>query len=102
MAAKILIVDDEASIRDLLTLTLEAAGFATMVAADAQAAEIKLADAQPDVVLLDWMLPGTSGLELARSLRRNPEYSDLNIIMLTARGEEQSMITGLEGGADDY
>lgn len=102
MAAKILIVDDEASIRDLLTLTLEAAGFATMVAADAQSAEIKLADAQPDVVLLDWMLPGTSGLELARSLRRNPEYSDLNIIMLTARGEEQSMITGLEGGADDY
>src|SRR5699024_3804311 len=102
MTARILIVDDEDSIRDMLTLTLETAGFETCTAADAHAAEIQLADEQPDLVLLDWMLPGTSGLELARSLRRNPEHADLNIIMLTARGEEDSKASGLASGADDY
>lgn len=102
MTAKILIVDDEDAIRELLMLGLEAAGFEVREAADARAALTQLADQRPDLMLLDWMLPSISGIELARRLKRDPDFADLPIIMLTARGEEDSKVLGLESGADDY
>ena len=102
MTAKILIVDDEAPIRHLLTTALEAADFDTCEAADARAALEQLASERPHLILLDWMLPAISGPELARRLKRDANYADIPIIMLTARGEEDSKVHGLESGADDY
>lgn len=102
MQAKILIVDDEPAICQVLTLALEAADFTTLSVHDGKAAWQALVDYQPDLLLLDWMLPQISGIELARRIKQSEDFKVLPIIMLTARGEEDSKITGLESGADDY
>jgi two-component system phosphate regulon response regulator PhoB len=102
MHKRILIVEDEASIREMVAFALRKADMDVVQAADARAAEIALADAPPDLILLDWMLPGTTGLELARRLRRQEHTADVPIIMLTARGEEMDRVNGLEAGVDDY
>ena len=98
----ILIVEDEAAIRGMLMIVLEQAGFTPVAAADIDSAQKILADNGPDLLLLDWMLPGVSGVEWARRLKKDPSYRDLPIIMLTARGEEEDKVRGLEIGADDY
>lgn len=99
---KILIVDDEPAIRDMLRVALEMADYHCMEASNAQEAHGLIIDEQPDLILLDWMMPGTSGIELARRLKRDEVTADLPIIMLTAKGEEDNKIQGLEVGADDY
>jgi len=99
---KILVVDDEGPIRDMLRVALEMAEYNVIEAADAQEAHGLIVDQKPDLVLLDWMLPGTSGIELARRLKRDEVTRELPIIMLTAKGEEDNKIQGLEVGADDY
>ncbi len=101
-AKKILLVEDEAAIREMVIMALERAGFDVREAGDAQQAERRLADGLPDLILLDWMLPGTSGIELARRLRRDDYTREVPIIMLTARSEEDDRIRGLDVGADDY
>ncbi len=98
----ILVVDDEAPIRDMLRVALEMAEYSVLEAGDAQEAHTVIVDKRPDLVLLDWMMPGTSGVELARRLKRDDVTKDLPIIMLTAKGEEDNKIQGLEIGADDY
>jgi two-component system phosphate regulon response regulator PhoB len=101
-ARKVLIVEDEAPIRQMIAFSLTRAGFEVDEAADCSSARVRIADGRPDLVLVDWMLPDASGLELTRSLRRDEASSGLPIIMLTARAEERDKVTGLEGGADDY
>ncbi|MFL0803962.1 MAG: phosphate regulon transcriptional regulator PhoB [Agarilytica sp.] len=98
----ILVVDDEAPIRDMLRVALEMAEYTVLEAGDAQEAHSLIVDTPPDLILLDWMLPGTSGIELARRLKRNDVTEDIPIIMLTAKGEEDNKIQGLDVGADDY
>ncbi|NLY12081.1 MAG: phosphate regulon transcriptional regulatory protein PhoB [Gammaproteobacteria bacterium] len=98
----VLIVDDEAPIREMLAVALEMAGYNCLEASNAQTAHALAVDHQPDIILLDWMMPDVSGLELARRLRRDPVTAETPIIMLTARGEEDNKIQGLESGADDY
>lgn len=103
MAGKtILIVDDEAPIREMIAVALEMAGYDCVEAENTQQAHASIIDKQPDLILLDWMLPGTTGIELARRLKRNELTADIPIIMLTAKGEEDNKIQGLEVGADDY
>ena len=103
MAGKtILIVDDETPIREMIAVALEMAGYECLEADNAQAAHARIVDRKPDLLLLDWMLPGTTGIELARRLKRDEMTSDIPIIMLTAKGEEDNKIQGLEVGADDY
>jgi len=102
MKQRILVVEDEAPIRQMIAFTLSRAGFDVDEAEDSSGARARIADARPDLVLIDWMLPDTSGLELTRLLRRDEACKDLPIIMLTARAGEKDKITGLEGGADDY
>lgn len=99
---KILIVDDEPSIRDMIAVALEMAGFECLEAADAKEAYALVVDERPQMILLDWMLPGTTGIELARRLKRDDLCRDVPIIMLTAKSEEDNKILGLEAGADDY
>jgi two-component system phosphate regulon response regulator PhoB len=99
---KILLVEDEAAIREMTTMALERAGFGVVAAEDASSAERLLSDGLPDLILLDWMLPGGSGIELARRLRRDEYTREVPIIMLTARSEEEDRIRGLDSGADDY
>lgn len=99
---KILVVDDESAIRDMLRVALEMANYEVLEAANAQEAHSLVIDQRPDLVLLDWMMPGTSGLELARRLKRDEVTANLPIIMLTAKGEEDNKIQGLDVGADDY
>lgn len=101
-AHKILIVEDEQPIREMIAFHLSRAGYETLEAADCRTARQLLADEQPDLALIDWMLPDISGLELTRMLKRDKDYEDLAIIMLTARAEERDKISGLDGGADDY
>ncbi|WP_263081249.1 phosphate regulon transcriptional regulator PhoB [Endozoicomonas sp. Mp262] len=101
-AKKILIVDDEEPIREMVAISLEMAGFDCIEAADAREAHAKIVDQKPDLVLLDWMLPDISGIELARRLKRSEMTSEIPIVMLTAKGEEDHKIRGLETGADDY
>ncbi len=101
-ANKVLIVEDEQPIREMIAFHLSRAGFETLEAADSRSARELLADERPDLALIDWMLPDTSGLELTRMLKRDKDYEDLAIIMLTARAEERDKISGLDGGADDY
>jgi two-component system phosphate regulon response regulator PhoB len=101
-ANKILIVEDEAPIREMIAFHLSRAGFETLEAPDCRTARELLVDEQPDLALIDWMLPDMSGLELTRVLKRNKENEDLAIIMLTARADEYDKVAGLEGGADDY
>ncbi|MBS9403322.1 phosphate regulon transcriptional regulator PhoB [Halomonas sp. TRM85114] len=103
MTAKtVLIVDDEASIREMIAVALEMADYHVLEADDAQTAHAMVVDHQPDLVLLDWMMPGTSGIELARRLKREETTAEIPIIMLTAKGEEDNKIQGLDAGADDY
>ena len=102
MKGKILLVEDEAPIREMLGYTLMKAGYTLREAADVEQARPILAGDRPDLVLLDWMLPGMSGAEYARRIRSNPDTSDIPIIMLTARGEEADKVRGLDTGADDY
>ena len=97
-----LVVEDETAIRDMIAFALKRAGIAPMLAEDARAAQMAIADRLPDLILLDWMLPGTSGLELARRLRREDLTREIPIIMLTARGEEDDRVLGLDAGVDDY
>ncbi len=99
---KILIVDDEAPIREMLVMALEMADYECLQAGDAQTAHSLVVDCNPDLILLDWMMPGISGIELARRLKRDAATAEIPIIMLTARSEEDNKIQGLEAGADDY
>ena len=99
---RILVVEDEGAIRDMLATVLRHGGFEPIPAADAQDALLAIGDHRPDLILLDWMLPGMSGIELARRLKRDEVTRDVPIIMLTARGEEADKVRGLESGADDY
>jgi two-component system, OmpR family, phosphate regulon response regulator PhoB len=99
---RILVVEDEASIRQMLRLALERAQYQVMEAGDVQAARLKLAEARPDLILLDWMLPGVSGVELARELKGDAQRRDIPIIMVTARAEEEDRVRGLNIGCDDY
>jgi two-component system phosphate regulon response regulator PhoB len=98
----VLIVDDEAAIVTMLRYNLEKEGFAVSEAADGEEALTRIAERKPDVILLDWMLPLVSGIEVCRQIRRAPELRSLPIIMLTARGEESDRVRGLNCGADDY
>ena len=98
----VLIVDDEAAIREMVSLALETAKFNVLEASDAQEGRAIIIDSQPDVVLLDWMMPGTTGLELLRRLRRDPLTEKIPVILLTAKTSEDSKITGLDSGADDF
>ena len=98
----ILIVDDEAAIREMVVMALEMAGYQCLEAAGAKEAHSLVVDSRPDLILLDWMLPDVSGIELARRLKRDQLTAEIPIIMLTAKGEEDHKIQGLETGADDY
>jgi len=98
----ILIVEDEPAIRDMVAFALRRAGMEPAHAADARAAQNMIVERVPDLILLDWMLPGMSGLDLARRLRKEELTRDVPIIMLTARGEETDRVGGLEAGVDDY
>ncbi|UNK41403.1 phosphate regulon transcriptional regulator PhoB [Luteimonas sp. S4-F44] len=102
MQKRILIVDDEPAIRDMVAFALRKGEFEPMHAGDAREAQSAIVDRVPDLILLDWMLPGTSGLELARRWRKDALTRDIPIIMLTARGEENDRVGGLEAGVDDY
>ena len=98
----ILIVEDEPAIRQMIAFGLRRGGFEVREAVDYREAREALADQRPDLVLVDWMLPDMSGLELTRTLKRDRETRELPVIMLTARAEEGDKVTGLESGADDY
>ena len=98
----ILIVDDEAPIREMIAVALEMAGYECLEADNSKDAHALIVDRKPDLILLDWMLPGTSGLELARRLKRDELTDAIPIIMLTAKGDEDNKVQGLETGADDY
>jgi two-component system phosphate regulon response regulator PhoB len=102
MQKRILIVDDEPAIRDMVAFALRKGDYDPAHAGDAREAQASIADRVPDLILLDWMLPGTSGLELARRWRRETLTREVPIIMLTARGEENDRVGGLEAGVDDY
>ena len=101
-ARQILIVEDERPIREMIAFALKRAGFEVHEAEDCRSARLLLADQRPDLLLVDWMLPDMSGLELTRLLKRDRETRELPVIMLTARAEEADKVAGLEGGADDY
>ena len=102
MHAKILIVEDEPAIQELLEFNVVQAGFQVLRAEDADGAWQQIRNNLPDLILLDWMLPGTSGVVLAKQLRVDARTKDIPIIMLTARGDERDKVLGLESGADDY
>jgi two-component system, OmpR family, phosphate regulon response regulator PhoB len=99
---RILIVDDEPAIRDMVAYALSRADFDAVGVGDAREAQGAIAERIPDLILLDWMLPGMSGIDFARRLRRDDLTRDVPIIMLTARGEENDRVGGLEAGVDDY
>ena len=98
----ILVIEDEASLTTLLRYNLENHGFRVAAVENGTDALSTIAEAKPDLVLLDWMLPGLSGIEICRKIRREPETHDLPVILLTARGEESDRVRGLDCGADDY
>ncbi|GAB4402930.1 MAG: phosphate regulon transcriptional regulator PhoB [Rhodoferax sp.] len=97
-----LIVEDEPAIAELISVNLRHSGFRPIWAIDAATAQAELDDQLPDLVLLDWMLPGESGLQLAKRWRANPRTQQVPIIMVTARGDEMDRVSGLDAGADDY
>lgn len=99
---QILIVEDERPIREMIAFGLRRAGFEVAEAEDCRAARARIADRRPDLLLVDWMLPDMSGLELTRQLKKDKDTREVPIIMLTARAEEADKVSGLEGGADDY
>ena len=100
--SNILIVEDEAAIRDMIAITLDLAGFNSIQAESAHDAHVAVIDKKPDLILLDWMLPGGSGIELARRLKRDDLTSEIPIIMLTAKTSEDNKVQGLNAGVDDY
>ncbi|MGH8709261.1 MAG: phosphate regulon transcriptional regulator PhoB [Burkholderiales bacterium] len=102
MEGHVLVVDDDAAIRELLTANLRDAGYRVACAGNAAETETQLREARPHLALLDWMLPGTSGLMLARQLRADARTAGISILMLSGRGDEQDKIAALESGADDY
>lgn len=102
MSRRILIVEDEAPIREMLSFVMEQHGYQAVEAKDFDTAVSKIAEPYPDMVLLDWMLPGGSGIQLAKKIKGDDFTRNIPIIMLTARGEEEDKIKGLEVGADDY
>ncbi len=102
LGAKVLVVEDEAALAEVLRYNLEAAGYAVVHAETGDEAELLVAEERPDLVLLDWMLPSVSGIEICRRLRSRSDTRTLPIIMLTARGEEGDRVRGLATGADDY
>ena len=102
MSTSILVVEDEPAIQELLRLNLEDAGFTVHTVADAESAQAQINAALPDLILLDWMLPGQSGLAFARTLRSAARTRELPIIMVTARSDEADRISGLEAWVDDY
>ena len=101
-AKQILVVEDERPIREMIAFGLRRAGFEVREAADARSGRAEVANKLPDLLLVDWMLPDTSGLEFTRALKRDRETREVPVIMLTARAEEGDKVAGLEGGADDY
>ncbi len=98
----VLIVDDESAIREMIAVALEMAGYNYIEASNCKDAHASIIDSKPDMILLDWMLPGTSGLEFTRRLKRDDLTKEIPIILLTAKGEEDNKIQGLDSGADDY
>ena len=98
----VLIVDDEAAIREMIAVALEMAGYHCLEASNCKDAHASIVDRKPDMILLDWMLPGTTGLEFTRRLKRDDLTKEIPIILLTAKGEEDNKIQGLDSGADDY
>jgi len=102
MGGAILVVEDEPAVQELIAVNLEHAGHRVLRAANVPEAEAVVREVLPDLVLLDWMLPGPPGVNFARQLRADQRTRDIPIIMLTARAQEQDKVTGLEGGADDY
>jgi two-component system phosphate regulon response regulator PhoB len=99
---QILVVEDERAIREMIAFGLRRSGFEVLEAEDSKQARASMADRRPDLLLVDWMLPDMSGLELTRLIKKDKDLRDIPVIMLTARADEQDKITGLEGGADDY
>lgn len=102
MAANILIVEDEESILELIAINLHQAGFNPIRSLNAEYAENLIHEALPDLIILDWMLPGMSGVEFAKRVRGNPNTKNIPIIMLTAKSDESNKLKGLDTGADDY
>ncbi|MGM0672934.1 phosphate regulon transcriptional regulator PhoB [Thioalkalivibrio sp.] len=102
MATRILLVEDDAAICEMLQAPFQKAGYAVLEAGDVRTAKARLLENPPDLILLDWMLPDTSGIDWARTLKASPVTKDIPLIMLTARGEEEDRVRGLDVGADDY
>lgn len=102
MPASILVVEDEPAIQELLTLNITQAGHHALRALSVEQAQLLMREALPDLIILDWMLPGISGIEFARKLKSDEFTKTIPIIILTARGEEIDKVRGLEVGADDY
>jgi two-component system phosphate regulon response regulator PhoB len=100
--SSVLVVEDESAIAELIAINLRHAGFQVLMAGDADAAQAQIDRVLPDLVLLDWMLPGQSGVQLAKRWRADARTRELPVIMLTARADESDKITGLDAGADDY
>lgn len=102
MSRSILVVEDEAPIRDMLCFVLEQKGYQVIEAADYPTAIAKLTEPYPDLVLLDWMIPGGSGINFIKHMKQDKQTRSIPVVMLTARGEEEDKVRGLEAGADDY
>src|SRR5690606_31934127 len=102
MTVKILIIEDEAAIREMVAMSLSRNGYEIHQAESAEEGFSQLNEVVPDLILLDWMLPGMSGVDFAKRIKKDPLCRDIPIIMLTARGEEEDKVRGLEVGADDY
>lgn len=102
MSKRILVVEDEAPIRDMVKFVLEQSDYEVIEAEDFDVALEKVKEPYPDLILLDWMMPGGSGVQLAKKLKQHEHTRDIPVIMLTARGEEEDKVRGLEAGADDY
>jgi len=102
MSTSILVVEDEPAIQELISVNLSFAGHKVLRAFDAEQAQILIRAELPDLILVDWMLPGSSGINLARKLRSDERTRHIPVIMLTAKGSEQDKVDGLEAGADDY
>lgn len=101
-AIKIIVVDDERAIREMIVMALEKEGFSCVEASDAHKAEILIQESMPDLALVDWMMPGVSGVNFIRKLRKSESTRQLPVIMLTAKTQEDDLVQGLESGADDY
>jgi two-component system phosphate regulon response regulator PhoB len=99
---RILVVEDEAPIRDMLRFALERAEFRVSLAGDVPEARVRIAESRPDLILLDWMMPGVSGIEFTRELKGTAMTRDIPVIMVTARAEEEDTVRGLNVGCDDY